>query len=86
MKKEEIQEWAQNPITIELKSYIVNELKSLQAGQADAYHPFEPQKTQEILANLNGARDTWEIIGSLLSGEWDYFIEAEEEDGKSIGD
>ena len=50
---------------------------------ADCYHPYEPQRTQEILANLNGAIDTWEIVVDLLGGDWTYVLEEEYE---QVGD
>ena len=41
------------------------------AEGVEAYHPFEPQKTQEILAGLNAISDTLELVDEWLEGEWD---------------
>jgi len=37
-----------------------------EAQGVDVYHPYEPYKTQEILAGLNGAVDTWEVVIDTL--------------------
>jgi len=87
MKKElqeQISQWTENPITVELHRLITEQLKEIQAAKGHAYAPFEPGKTQEILANLNGAEDTWEVVLELLEGDWTAV--SEEEDGESIGD
>jgi len=78
MKIETVKEWADNPVTVELLAHVVSQIKALQEVKGDCYHPFQPEKTQETLAGLNGAEDTWQIVGGLLTGDWDYFDSGED--------
>ena len=73
VSKQQIEEWIENPVTIAFRQIAEYERDQLiSAKGVDAYHPYEPQKTQEILANLNGAVDTWEFVIEALEGEgWD---------------
>ena len=73
-------EWLSNPVTIAFKD--IAETSRLEAELAkgiDVYHPFEPYKTQEVFANLNGVVDTWDLILEGLSkdGIEGYFNEYE---------
>ena len=83
MKQEQLTEWAEHEITQALRAAIGRELADIQASKGQAYHPFDPGKTQEILAGLNGAEDTWTIIADLLEGDW---TSIEEESEQHIGD
>ena len=75
----EIEEWTENPVTEALKGLLETHLQDLEQTPAeDFYHPGEPQKTQEILANLNGAIDTLKLVLDVLDGDWSYFEEEEE--------
>ena len=66
--KEQALEWLENPVTIAFRKLAEWEIKGIQEVRGiQAFHPFEPQKTQEIMANLNGALDTWEYILESLS-------------------
>ena len=76
-------EWVESTVTQELKAHFASQIKELRDAMADAYAPYDPQRTQEILANLNGAQDTWELAIVLLDGDWSYF---EEEEDEPIGD
>lgn len=76
-------EWVESTVTQELKAHFASQIKELRDSMADAYTPYEPQRTQEILANLNGAQDTWELALETLEGDWSYF---EEEEDEPIGD
>ena len=76
-------EWVESTVTQELKAHFASQIKELRDAMADAYTPYEPQRTQEILANLNGAQDTWELAIETLDGDWSYF---EEEEDEPIGD
>lgn len=73
VSKQQIIEWIENPVTIAFKHIAKYERDELMNNRGvDAYHPFEPQKTQEILAGLNGAVDTWDFVIEALEGEgWD---------------
>jgi hypothetical protein len=73
LKKEQIDEWSENPVTLELKALIKREIGQLRLSKADAYHPYQAERTQEILANLNGAEDTWELVEAALDGDWVFF-------------
>jgi hypothetical protein len=76
---DQIREWAENPVTLVLKGIAEYERNSTyQAIGVDCYHVYEPQKTQEILANLNGAVDTWDIVIAALDGEGLLNIEEDE--------
>lgn len=68
ISQEQIAEWTENPVTLELKKRFNLEIEQLRESKADAYHPFQPERTQEVLANLNGSEDTWELALSSLEG------------------
>ena len=68
VSKQQIVEWIENPVTIAFREYAKYELENTIAAKGmDAFCPFEPQKTQEILANLNGAADAWRTIEDSLT-------------------
>ena len=71
-------EWADSLVTKELKRLIEKYLNEY-IGEIDAFQPFEPNKTQELLAGINGSIDTWEDIIELLAGNWE-LVDEEEED------
>lgn len=75
----QIAEWTENPVTLALLALVEKEIEDLDRGMQDAFIPFEPQKTQEIMAGLNGAKDTLERAVIVLKGDWDYFMEEENE-------
>ena len=77
MNREQVEEWAQSPVNQILVRFIESHIEELRVG-TDAYCPFEPYKTQETLANLNGSIDTWEIVVDLLNGDWDFMEEDDE--------
>ncbi len=83
LEKKQIQEWAENPVTIELATYIASELVMNTEAKSECYHPFEPQRTQEIHANLNGCEESLESFLAYLEGYWD-FNEDEEDDGEAV--
>ena len=86
ISQDQISQWKDNPTTEELHRLVLSEIELTREAMGNTYHPFEPAKTQEIMANLNGSLDTWEVILDLLGGDWDIFIEDEEDDGESVGD
>lgn len=77
MNREQVEEWSQGPVNETLIRFIENYIEELRVG-TDAYHPFEPYKTQEILAGLNGTIDTWEVVVELLKGDWAFMEEDDE--------
>jgi len=46
----------------------------------DCFFPGEPQKTQENIVELESRERFWESWVAVLSGDWSYFEEEEEED------
>lgn len=80
--QDQITEWTENPVTQAFKKLAEQEAQELSYVKGvDAYHPFEPQRTQEVLANLNGCVDTWDVVMATLDGEglW----ESEDDDAVS---
>ena len=68
--REQVLEWLENPVTLVFKEFARQELENtITAKGLDAFTPFDAYKTQEILANLNGARDVWEDVTEALNGE-----------------
>ena len=67
---QQVQEWAKDPVTLLFKQRATIERdETLVAKGLGAFHPFEPQRTQEVLAGLNGAWDAWdEVIDALEAG------------------
>lgn len=81
LKQEQISEWTENPVTIEVLKLIKSQLKEIEGSLGlECYVPGEPQKTQELLANLNGCWDSWEMFQTLCEGDWSYFDEEEDEE------
>lgn len=80
---EQILEWCDSPVTKLLKSLALKEVEELQeVGRAtDIFQPFEPQRTQEILAGRNAAIDTWEDVVEALEGRG-LFDELSEDEGE----
>ena len=76
---EQIEEWTENPVTLELLGLLKNERDELQGAKGlGAFHPFDAHKTQEVLANLNGAVDTLELIIAALEGQALWELDDEE--------
>ena len=68
--QQQIDEWIENPITIWMREWAEYELKDINGRKSlDAFHPFDAQKTQEIMASLNGCSETWRIVIASLKGE-----------------
>ena len=68
VSKNQIAEWIENPVTIAFREYAKYERQTTIASKGlDAFCAFEPQRTQEILAHLNGAADAWGTIEDSLS-------------------
>jgi len=68
--KEQVIEWFDNPVTIAVKEAAEQERKELATVRSiDAFAPFEPQRTQEIMSALNAAVDTWDEVIEVLQSE-----------------
>jgi len=69
--RKQILEWTESDVTRYLKYLVDEEVKLLEEGgrTTHVYHPFEPHKTQEIIAGVNAAIDTFEDIAEALIGE-----------------
>ncbi len=68
--KEQVLEWIENPVTLAFKAVAEFEIsENIAAKGLRAYHPFEPEKTQEILAGLSGAEEAWVEVVEALEGE-----------------
>jgi hypothetical protein len=73
-------EWRESPVTLLLKDLVEKQIKELKASRADAFHPFDPQRTQETMASIEGAIDTWEIVANqVLDGDFSYVMEEADE-------
>jgi hypothetical protein len=70
-QKAQITEWTENPVTLYLKEKVEEEIEMLEgaARTSNVYKPFEPEKTQELLATLNAAIDGWELVLEALNGD-----------------
>ncbi len=68
--RKQVLEWIENPVTLAFKKTVKLELsETVQAKGLGAYHPFQPERTQEVLAGLNGAEEVWQMIVEALEGE-----------------
>lgn len=79
MKRQQIEEWLENPVTLEVKALVEKEIEDIESGRgADSYVPFEPNKTQELLAGINGGLVAWYELLETLEGKG---LLEEEDDG-----
>ena len=63
-------EWCDNPVTIWFRKTAENHLEEAEAcNGVDAFYPFEPQKTQEVIAGLNACADTWALVIAACTKE-----------------
>lgn len=69
ISQQQIDEWVESPVTVKLLELALSERRECELVGIEAFHPFEPQKTQEVLSNMNGAIDTWDVVIAALSGE-----------------
>ena len=68
--QQQIEEWIENPITIHMLNWARYELNDINGRKSlDAFHPFQAERTQEMMASLNGCAETWEIVIASLEGE-----------------
>ena len=79
--KDQITDWSENPVTLELLEQCKLELQDIQDTSCiDCFFPGEPQKTQENLVELESRERFWESWVSVLSGDWSYFEEEDEDE------
>ena len=79
IKQQQLEEWTENPVTIMFREVLERERDDIAASRGlEAFTPFEPQKTQEILANLNGYVDAIDVVIACLAGDWSSLEEEEE--------
>jgi hypothetical protein len=80
ISRQQVSDWTENPVTILFRELAEKESEEMRKNfGVDVYHPYQPQKTQEILANLNGAVDTWDLVIESLLGQG---LLEEEDDGE----
>jgi hypothetical protein len=72
LSEQQVNEWKESQVTEALKAKIETYSGFVRSAEGiDAYHPFDPQRTQEILAGLNAIVDTLELVLEWLEGDWD---------------
>ena len=82
--KQQLLEWRDNPVTVELKWIVLREIAIAKEARTNAYQPFEPQKTQEIMAALNANEQDWLDFQDLVEGRWEYFTEEDNEPSSAV--
>jgi len=73
MKKEQVTEWTENPVTIELVKLAKKELKEIMVPSSDCLIPGEPFKTFENIIELEARQRVWTDWIAFLEGDWEYF-------------
>ncbi len=77
----QVREWFENPVTLAfLEQTKVERDEIVEAKGLNAFHPFDANKTQELLASLNGYADALDRQIAALEGEG--FMSEEDEDGQ----
>ncbi len=80
ISKEQISDWAENPVTLQILELCKQELEEIQRTSViDCMLRGEPQKTQENLVELEARENIWGSWVALLSGDWSYFEEEQDE-------
>mgnify|MGYP006893488308 CR=1 FL=1 len=79
MTPEQLEKWTEHPATQALLKLVTTEIKEIQDAMGGCYHPFQPERTQEILAGLNGRLESWEEFQPLLEGDWSKFDEEDDD-------
>ena len=77
---EQVNEWIENPVTLAfLYQTKVEREEITEAKGLGAFHPFQPERTQEVLANLNGYADALDRqIAALEEG----FLDDDDEEAR----
>lgn len=80
VSKKQVTEWFENPVTLAfLFQTKVEREEIVEAKGLNAFHPFDAQKTQEVLASLNGYADALDRQIAALEGEG-FMSEEDDED------
>ena len=80
INRQQFSEWTENPVTELIKQSLEKEREEIALSRGlDAFSPFEPQKTQEILANLNGYVDALDVVVAIMDGDLSSIEEDEDE-------
>ena len=80
VSKEQIQEWIEHPITERLAELVGKELTEIRdTPVTEALCYGRPELSHENLLNLQAREMVWEDLTALLSGDWSYFEEDEDE-------
>jgi len=81
VSRQQIEEWAENPVTIELLANVREEVEEI-VGTAitDCLVPGEPVKSHENLVELEARCRSFVILSDLLEGDWSFFEGFEEEE------
>ncbi len=75
----QVREWFENPVTLAFLYQTKTERDDIvEAKGLNAFHPFDANKTQEVLASLNGYADALDRQIAALEGEG--FMSEEDED------
>jgi len=81
VSKSQAAEWVENPVTLAVVDHLRWELDTIVASKGlDAFHPFQADRTQEILSSLNGAAETIERCLDAFSDGDELMELFEEED------
>lgn len=83
ISNQQIQEWAESPVTEALLKHCHEELKAIESTPvADCLISGDPQRTQDNVVDLDTRRYVWDTFRELLEGDWSYFMEEEGADSE----
>lgn len=81
VSKQQTVEWADNPVTLKLLDLCKTELSDIQETSiTDCLIAGNPHKSHENLVELEARERVWESWVAVLSGDWDYFEEEDEDE------
>ena len=82
VSRDQIQEWAENPVTLALRDAAEDELQRIvQSPLSDNLCRGKPQLTQENLVENTAKELEWETFIEILDGDWSQLEGEEDEDG-----
>ena len=81
VKRQQIDDWAENPVTEALRELIKKELEDISSmSVTDCLVAGNPTQSHENLAELEARERVWGYLREFLNGDWTYFEEEEAED------
>lgn len=81
MKKVQVVEWLENPVTEFLLKEVKKEVELIRHTPAtEVLVVGEPNKTHENVVNLEARLSVWEDWVDFLSGDWDLFEDKYEDE------